>query len=416
MPDLSSYTNALDRYIQKLSSRNAPNAVLFQGETPIEAVRSASAASAGLGNVDNVPPDGGAVGGYLMGTPKGVKESLILVNREAHLNVKLDEIMLGFADNVVTSGELVYPTAVITDPNDLAEAKAAEVSWGRIYAEWLVFSRGGPTYTNNYLPAERNSFTYDQATDVITSTVDSQSTLGFITPRQYDDYIFDVTCTSTSGWQNDPIGIVIGYNVDAQGNAHTLSYMPDRRFNDIRANCLVLDYGSTTTVRNISGNTTGIKTMWGTLVADNTAHPVGKSVWNANPWVDNPNGYRLRVSKVGSVLTVESTNYNETTFVDAATFTFDLASDGGTALFAGPTQLGFTCQSQDFVVWTANEAPFLRNDVVDLYANEKHTYDQAAGAWVIVPFNDDDLTSNQFHRNVRTGETFFKGIGGLTKL
>lgn len=322
---------------------------------------------------------------------------------------------------------LVSRKVIVNNEDDLNYAKTTLQSGEYIFNSWQRISRGAysdgdslgrtPTdsdvrYSDKALPNEMESFTYDPATDKISSTIDSHSLLGFVSPEAFDTYVFDVHITSTSDWQNDEIGLLLGYARDADGTSHTLTLTIHLKGGVARR--VMVDYATFNPVV-VAGTSEGLSWADGSdATAGNPTPPDGVNTYEMSPWGENPNGVRMRVTRNGDDYTVETTDYNGTVFVPEATFSFNLNDHPSLERFKGPTPYGYVTRSQDLVNWDALQRPGNAPTVFDVRTGTKHSWD--GSRWSTVSFElDDEVKKGRLYFNDSNGKVFYRTHAGVVK-
>lgn len=299
------------------------------------------------------------------------------------------------------------PSAIVENDVELNNQKGAVESFGNVFKWWKRISRGGTTFTDNFIPAELNAWTYDSATDRISNPINSSSTLGFVSPEKYDDYVFESRVSSTNG-DDDAAGLIIAYATDpATGDTHTLSVI--RCGNGIAPMYVVKDFAS------FAGE-------WGYLVGAslngltwfNDTVATGPSENNSNGgWSLKPTGCLIRVTRTADIIKVETTQYGSDVYFPAATITFDLKSNPELAIFRGPQSIGYTVQSQADTTWQVLKRPDSRLTIVDIRDWSKWTYSPATDIWTKATGTKDSLIAEGLlipgwmHQNVTSSKFFY---------
>lgn len=408
--------------------RNAPvalaqNAALLMGKTVAQLRASVTKVQIGLGKLQNLPmasraaAEQGLDTGYA--TPADVK---------THVDVRLrgftgdagDSFFLnenGFSSFI--PGRFYEQLALVTTQAELDTMLTVEEKMADVFHNWKKISRGNwkattPELTalgfsDTAIQAELDAFVYDEATGKIKNPADTLSFVGFISPFGFDNFVLDVVLRSDSTWQNDPMGLIVGYVTDPDGTTHTLSVM----FNPWGPNI----YGGAKGVVNVyvDYNTIG-KVMireqrqylhWvdGTD-ATGVMNPSTPGPFAVKPWVLATNGVRLRITRTGDTFKVETTEYDSTVFVDAATFTIDLNSHPSLARFKGPQRYGYAAISQDNAIWDVLQRPGARQAIVDLRDRSVREWDGTK--WVVTTDGWSRLIKpNRFYHNTTTKRLFY---------
>lgn len=223
---------------------------------------------------------------------------------------------------------------------DDTESSALEVnkiaSMQDIYNNWVKFSISDTLDIPTRI-IERDSWTYDSGGNTITSTIDSQGFIGFISPtaEKYDTFGLVAQFTSAAA-DDDIVALVI-----AHYNENTLSLI--RSMNLTEASC------------QIEGSNYAWALVKNFKKADEkliAIQPNFESTINAGQlgnWSDAATGVTMSVIRQGDII-VASTSYRDSTVIQNTpelSITVDLSLDPDLEIFRGPKNFGFGCFSQD---------------------------------------------------------------------
>ena len=287
------------------------------------------------------------------------------------------------------------------------------IDWTRIpivqkdmYDRWERFSLGHMQtakkaevgFKSPAVPGEE-VYAYDAVNDRVYNTINTYSLVGLVCPDKRDaNFIFDGQLNVFGGGDNDPIGIVIAYTKMPNGDIHTLTVMRTLFGVQNVSNEFFLRSPMTVTKDLLTVAPKVIAESFGVLKFHN-----GRIVTEANPYVPSeehntggswrvvaPNGVHVRVVREQDIITVESSQINETELVPESKLTIDLSSDPDLAIFRGRSQYGFCSFSQDQVYWSGRvdhpklATPFWLSDVHAMYGTEGKMSDaaEAGGVWV----------------------------------
>lgn len=312
-------------------------------------------------------------------------------------------------------GKALSFLSVVTTDAELNTMLSTQEKMADVFNSWKKISRGcwndaarraSVGFSDTAIQSELDGFTYDAATDKIKNSADTLSLVGFISPTAYDNYVLDVILRSDSTWQNDPLGVIVGYVMDADGTAHTLSIMRNLwypSYGTYGAVDVVVDY-NTVGQTLIKTQRAGLKWVDG---SDATGGMTSTApAYAIKPWAQAVNGCRLKVTRAGDIFTVETTQYDETAFVDAAKFTFTLNDHASLARFKGPQRYGYAAISQDYAVWDVQLRPGARQAVVDI--RDKSVREWNGTAWVTKTGGwADYVKPNRFYYNRTTKKLFY---------
>ncbi len=324
---------------------------------------------------------------------------------------------------------LVKQTTVVNNSTDLGYSKTTLQSNEYVFNSWQKISRGNwqnnsPTkaevgFSDNAIPGDLAGFTYDATNDVIKNSVDTKSMVGFVSPDAYEDYVLDVTLKSTSTWQNDPLGLLLGYVRDPDGTTHTLTV-----FRSVWDNYSGLDSAMQVAVDyNTIGGIVIAEQNEGLLWVDGTpaTGPAptkeslgGTAPYAVKPWAEAPNGIQLRVTRNGDQFTIETSNYDVPGLVPEATLTFSLNDHPSLARFKGPSPYGYVAISQDNAIWEAHQRPGNALSVYDLRDGSRHDWD--GQSWSVVAGNlDDILKPGRMCFSTTTRKVFYRDHNGTVR-
>lgn len=291
--------------------------------------------------------------------------------------------------------------AIVETEAELVAQKGLVENFGEVFNYWTRISRGGSVYGDSYHASELLGWRYDSAKDRIVCTINSVGLVGFISPEKYDDYVIDTQLTS-SGVDDDFIGLVIAHARDpVTGFTHTLTAI--RGANGSPPLAVVKDYGLNTVMTYIKA------VKWDGLNFPNgTVAEPGKlgGTWNVAPI-----GCRLKVTREGDLITVETGQFQTRTLFEPAKIQFDLSTDPQLTIFRGPQSYGYCALSQPEATWEVTSRPTIRYPIIDIrdwslwnYINEtwvksNSSKDALIGLGLLLP--------EWTHQNETTGKFFY---------
>lgn len=325
--------------------------------------------------------------------------------------------------------EIVSDLPIVDNDEDLGYAKATLQSNRYIFETWRKISRGAldesvvmtngemsPTkaevgLSDAAIPRELEAFYYDVDEDMIGNTIDSYSTVGLVSNDSYVDFDFDVNIKSISDWQNDPVGLIIAYVQDPDGTSHTLeairwlTYQPALRIS--------MDHG-TIGERILVSTNDGLDYATGEDANGSMTVPEGIEPWEVNPWINAPEGVRIRVERRGDIYTVYGSKYNSNVLVEESKLVLDLNSHPYLARFKQPVQYGFMSTSQDDVKWDSIQRPTVAHSVYD--ARDQTTHEYVNSEWVISsPEDSITLRPGKFYFSPVTRKVFHCDNTGVVR-
>lgn len=374
----------------------AVNAVTLMGKTVDQIRKGITKGMVGLGNMQNYPmaTDAESVTGTATNrytTPQGVQKFI----EGAFSRIRGDEGDMIYLDDVgfdsFIPGKSLSFLSVVTTDAELQTMLNVQEKMADVFNSWKKISRGNWRvtqaekealgYTDNAVPDDLAGFTYDPATDKIKNARDTFSLVGFISPFGYENYVLDVILRSDSTWQNDPLGLIVGYVTDPDGTTHTLSVMrnPWPGYGAPGAVTVHVDYNTYAPIL-IKAQREGLLWVDGQPATGGMLPPPPQP-YAVKPWSLATNGTRLKVTRAGDTFTVETTEYDGTTLMDAAKFTFTLNDHPSLARFKGPSKYGYAAISQDNAVWDVQTRPGARQTIVDI--RDKSVREWDGNQWVV---------------------------------
>lgn len=393
---LTRLSEAIKEAVRVTPSNKADSTVTVGGKTETEVRQTATPASVGLGSIQNFPPPnlqeaqaGVATNRY--SNTSGVDE----YSKAATTHLKGSDGDCFFLNDVTLAGFLPARSmgflSVVTTQAELDTMLSVEEKMSDVFNSWKKISRGSWNndppkdqlgFSDTAIQAELDAFVYDAATDKIKNPADTRSFVGFISPSKFDDYVLDVVLRSDSIWQNDPLGLIVGYVRDPDGTTHTLSIMRNPwpcYSGATEAVTVFIDYNTIGEIK-IVGHNVGLLWVDGTP-ATGPMRPPPPEPYAVKPWVQATNGCRLRVTRKGDDFTVETTQYDGVDFVEAAKFSFSLNGRPELSRFKGPQRYGYAAISQDNAIWDVKSRPGARQAIVDI--RDKTVREWDGTQWVL---------------------------------
>ena len=284
--------------------------------------------------------------------------------------------------------ELDYTVVVGNFVESAAELSAAQANLiantSAIFSTWLRFSHDASSNQPAY-PSETTSWNYDPATDLISSTINSNSYIGFVSPDKYSNYTLEVRVSST-GADDDNIGVICGWYVDSNGREYTLSALRDTGgtnagwqivYNYARSDSKVIADGNTSVIR--GGGWGGYGTT----------------------------GSIIKVVRNGNILEFETTQLGSSTYDPLTRLTVDLTSDPVLMKFAGASNYGYSAYSQEGASFRTLTFSTVQNSIFNAITGNAYVF--SGNAWVLHPtttiFNT--IGIGRILTNVTTKKTWF---------
>lgn len=301
----------------------------------------------------------------------------------------------------------IVELGIVESTTELEAQKGQSESFASVFGRWDRISRNDdPTAGDAVNPDELETWVYHEDTDTIECTKNTSTFVGFVSPDAYDDFIMEVEVNS-AGDDDDFIGVIAAYALDSDGVSHVLSVM--RGLNNIAPMAIYKDRGS------FSGNAWQLPVYEGLTWADGTVAD-GSAAANAyGGWDTITVPYKIKITRKGDILTIETSNTGETTYFDPAKTVIDLSSVSELEVFRGPQRFGYCCLSQEKSTWNVLQRPGAKKPIYDLpnqqlwtfedgnWVSEDATVAQAVAQGVLVP--------EWMHFNPQTGSYFFMEPG-----
>lgn len=286
--------------------------------------------------------------------------------------------------NPAKSEPMLIEVDVISTLAELEAAKLNVVSMQEVFNTWSRFSHhtanGG--YSNEAYPAELSAWQYDAANDLIRCTVNSASTIGFVSPQKVKNYDLDVTLGSTDA-DDDLIGLIACANYVSTVNGNELRKMDYYRScggngtGGARYNAGYPGYFV------IANRNTAFK--WGNgnygATATEAGYNSGTTVADKTGWKYTPNGVRVRIERRNNILIMKASDLNDSTLLPASEVVVDLAADARYADFIDGARYGFICGSQLDSYWKVNSFIDYDKVIVDIANDKVYIYD--GSTWIV---------------------------------
>ena len=274
---------------------------------------------------------------------------------------------------------------VVTTPLELQVAKSNVVSMQEVFNTWARFShhttQGG--YSNEANASELLAWQYDAANDLIRCTVNSTTTIGFISPQNVKNYDLDVTMGSTDS-DDDLIGLIAcaAYVTTANGNEL-------RKLDFYRSPGGASGTGGVRWNAGYPGGTITVNKntafKWGNGNYGATAAAAGfnSNTTNADKtgWKYFPAGTRVRIERRNNILTMKASDLDSNVLLPESEVVIDLNSDARYRDFANSARYGFICNSQLDSYWKVNSFTDYDKVIVDAINDKVYVYNGTD--WVV---------------------------------
>lgn len=241
-------------------------------------------------------------------------------------------------------------------------------SFATVASRWTRIARAGSAATalglNKYsdvaIPAELSAWSINAAANTVSNTTNSAGLVGFISPEKFDSYTLESVLKSNNG-DNDFIGLCIAHATDTQGQTHTLTAI--RGLNGgaplMIAKDFMIDTGWVTanTPVGTTANSFYNLNVFGGLKWANDVVAVAAGDAALPGWSTKPNGCKLKVTRQGDMVTIETSQLDGGAYVPAATTIIDLSKNPALSVFRGAQSFGYVAQSQANSTWQVLQRP-----------------------------------------------------------
>lgn len=326
--------------------------------------------------------------------------------------------------NVLEYLEPLVDGAFVTSDSELAAAKLIYIDQQTIFSTWKRFSHGAgaadaPALSNDIpgVPIETNSWSFNDVTNQINSTLNSISFIGFISPEKFTTYNNTLRLSAQAGAtfsDNDFVISVIAYIEDANDmvvnkayglnpndfswpinttspfipNQHTLSLIRGRTTQGRPQYAIVYDLGKTAEQVLINGSSL---------------------VWNTN----NPyNGHYcdVQVIRNGDIIKTYTTDWNDAPGGVGAMsheLILDLSVSALTQKFRGAASYGYGALSQENSAFTNLSISNNQNVIYDVRNGDKWIADANGNYSLDTGSYYNDYGIRRFLHNPATNKTIY---------
>jgi hypothetical protein len=283
--------------------------------------------------------------------PKGLEGQLYFIDKDGTNQIIPDYLM---KRGIIVETQAEFDSAVVEGFSldevfrtwDLFSHYFGTSSEEQSPESFPAFNPNDPEPSTALTPEEfydKTAWGYDDVNERIYLTKNYDPYTGFISPKEYSNYLFEATLSSTNN-DDDQMGLVIGFYKDpTSGFEYTLSVL---RMLTQASNqgdytyILVYNYG-----QNLS-NSPHYKPEYAdssqNIIIDGTAlapFPAG-----ATGWVGNDT--RLRVDRNGDVFSIKTSQFGSTVIDDTTEIIIDLNNYPTLSMFKGQSKVGFSAKSQ----------------------------------------------------------------------
>ena len=320
------------------------------------------------------------------------------------LSTKQDTITGSNGEVVYHNGTGVFTQSILNlgyacvSTAEVNQCKNNAPSFSDVFNTWKKFSHKNAT--NDAIPSEMTAWTYDSGTDTITQPLNTESYVGFISPKSYSSYDITVRCYST-GSDDDSIGLVAAFAKDSNGLEHTLSFIRSPGGTSAKW-VAILDYNQFA----LTGTSYGQKILVNKSAASTT--PSSTASWNTE---SIGTGTVIKMVRSGNVITAKCSQFNSNTIDDNTLITVDLdaLSDENPTLnlFKGSSPWGYSNFSQPNSKYENISVTDPDGMIFDIPNNQVLQYSN--GTWVVVSGQTpiSAIGAGRLSYNSVTGKLFF---------
>ena len=243
-------------------------------------------------------------------------------------------------------------------------------SFATVAARWQRIARlssaavaaGKNRYDDAAVPAELLAWSINPAANMVANTTNSAGLVGFVSPEKFDHYVLESILKSTNS-DNDFIGLCIAHATDELGQTHTLTAV--RTLNGAAPLMITKDFMVDITDWNAPNTPLGTLptskynfNVRNGLKWANGVEAVAPSGASGLPgWNVQPAGCRLKVTRAGDFITIETSQLGESWYFEPAKTVIDLSSDPALGVFRGAQAFGYVAQSQANSTWDVLQRP-----------------------------------------------------------
>lgn len=334
----------------------------------------------------------------------GIKTFTDKVASILKLPVNTENQLLSQKDGVFTATPTVIEMGIVETDPELEAQKGQNETFTAVFDRWKRISRSQGTPGDKSHLDELETWQYNVDSDTIECTKNTSSLVGFVSPDSYEDYVLEVEVNSAAA-DDDYIGVIIAYATDNAGETHVLTAM--RQLNSSAPLTIEKNRGT-------HGANTGpwfLNVYNGLQWADGAeaTQSIESGIHGGWSTIDIP--YKIKITREGDVITVETTNTGETTYFEPAKTVIDLTNEAELEVFRGAQRFGYCCLSQPQSTWLVLQRPGTMEPIYDIpnqrlwrYINDVW---QSEPATVTQAVDVDILTRNWLHYNPQTDVFYY---------
>ncbi len=286
----------------------------------------------------------------------------------------------------LVGGELLTKVRMAATDTAITNLKSTEQSFQEIFDTWL---RTSHNTTLNFPAnvAESNSWSYSADTDSISSTINSVTLTGLMSPYQFDEYVFETVMKST-GADDDIIGVCAAFK-KVGSREHTITVTVTA------GGMLPSGAGGTpeptifVTVNAAQSVANGYQVLWSQGLG------VPRAMFNAGP--DFPSGIRVKIKRtLAGILEISSTRADGTPWPTPVFKSIELPT-----LFKSKCSIGYVAMSQPSATWENITVPTIKTDIIDTRTMTVWKWNNSASTWTDAGKVDDNtvMIPGRFYKN-----------------
>lgn len=333
----------------------------------------------------------------------------IVADVNGNVTLDMDNFVTGNEGDVIyfdkngdaISDRIVKYARIVDNEKDFNLEKNTILSFQTVFNSWKRISNYD-TGVFPAVPSELNDWIYNNTTDQIECTINSNTLVGFVSPAKYNNYTFEVSLSSAD-IDDDWIGIILAY-ANVNGQDHTITAMRKAS----KADPFVPILPST------SSNLNGAGSQWDWKIIYNFAQGTagkeytiasGSGLTNVTSWQVGGTT-KIKAVRSGNTITASTTQFaTPNTYVQP--LTVDLTSDPRLSVFLNPSSIGYCAFSQPKatfknITFTGGQNIIFdsRDSKVWVYNGSTWSYDASINMY-------DTLSKGVIYSNINTGKSFF---------
>ncbi len=350
--------------------------------------------------------------GYMASTKNSVKlqkQALDFFTKSAPS--ALDGQIYKYHQAVPTVDWLMAQANIVETTAELDLAKNSIPSMEEMFNTWYRFSHNA---TGNYpaTAAELNGWALT-ADKKVTTTINSSTFIGLVSPDKYINYEIDTQISSTSA-DDDTGGIVLAFN--KEDKEYSLSAVRCLGGNALGWRLIFNHTQSSATV--VSNKTNTVKFSDNILHTSNDfpPHAVTPAYVQNGGWsrADLALGTRVKVTRNGDIITAQCSDFGSTALLPNTLMTVNLADYPALAPLRKPASYGYCSFSQPNTFWNTTKFIDKDNAILDIRDGKIYSFDGTN--WVVVNQNvKETFGVNKFLYSRVNKKSFFIDGNGVLK-